>query len=68
MTVSKTITNTIKRIEPKSCIKRTIPIIHWLSQYRWKDDIFGDLIAGFTVAVMHIPQGKTSINLLFYST
>jgi hypothetical protein len=38
-----------------------IPIIQWLPHYKWRHDIIGDLIAGITVAVMHIPQGKRPI-------
>ncbi|XP_058791606.1 solute carrier family 26 member 10-like isoform X2 [Phymastichus coffea] len=55
--LSKTISNTIKKIKPESCMKSIIPILNWLPRYRWKNDIFGDIVAGITVAVMHIPQG-----------
>ncbi len=30
-----------------------------LPKYQWKKDLPSDLSAGFTVAVMHIPQGKS---------
>lgn len=33
------------------------PIIRSMKQYQIKTSLFGDLIAGLTVAVMHIPQG-----------
>ncbi|XP_032451964.1 solute carrier family 26 member 6 isoform X5 [Nasonia vitripennis] len=55
--LGRTIKNSIKNIEPKSCIRRLIPVIGWLPRYHFKRDLFGDLIAGITVAVMHIPQG-----------
>ncbi|KAF5308663.1 hypothetical protein FQR65_LT06124 [Abscondita terminalis] len=42
---------------PSSILFRTIPILEWLPKYNWRNDIAGDLIAGFTVAIMHIPQG-----------
>ncbi|XP_049820981.1 prestin-like isoform X2 [Aethina tumida] len=41
----------------KKGLLRFIPSISWLSHYRWKTDILSDLTSGFTVAVMHIPQG-----------
>ncbi|KAL0267185.1 UNVERIFIED_CONTAM: hypothetical protein PYX00_009534 [Menopon gallinae] len=32
------------------------PILRWLPRYR-KEDVLPDMVAGLTVAVMHIPQG-----------
>ncbi|XP_011502509.1 PREDICTED: solute carrier family 26 member 10-like [Ceratosolen solmsi marchali] len=55
--LSTKITNYLQKIKPTSYIKDIIPIIRWLPEYHWKHDLFGDLIAGITVAVMHIPQG-----------
>ncbi|XP_031828182.1 prestin isoform X2 [Nomia melanderi] len=46
-----------KKIKPMMALKNSIPLIGWLSKYDWKRDILGDIIAGITVAVMHIPQG-----------
>ena len=34
-----------------------LPILSWLPKYNWKSNFINDLVAGFTVAVMHIPQG-----------
>uniref|UniRef100_A0A1B0G2R5 STAS domain-containing protein n=1 Tax=Glossina morsitans morsitans TaxID=37546 RepID=A0A1B0G2R5_GLOMM len=34
-----------------------IPILQWLPKYSMKRDFLGDVLAGFTVAVMHIPHG-----------
>jgi len=42
---------------PLAWIVRFIPILDWLPKYNWKEDLTKDLIAGFTVAVMQIPQG-----------
>ncbi|XP_043217374.1 sulfate anion transporter 1-like isoform X2 [Amphibalanus amphitrite] len=39
------------------CLRRRLPILAWLPAYRYHDDLFGDVIAGTTVAIMHIPQG-----------
>ncbi|CAL8078988.1 unnamed protein product [Orchesella dallaii] len=43
--------------KPIRWLKRTFPILDWLPNYKWREDTPQDLIAGFTVAVMHIPQG-----------
>lgn len=34
-----------------------IPVLRWLPEYSFKNNLGGDLTAGVTVAVMHIPQG-----------
>lgn len=34
-----------------------LPIVQWLPKYSCKNYLVGDIIAGITVAVMHIPQG-----------
>ncbi|ALC43484.1 Prestin [Drosophila busckii] len=34
-----------------------IPILQWLPQYSLRRDLVGDIIAGFTVAIMNIPHG-----------
>ncbi|KAJ3640581.1 hypothetical protein Zmor_027137 [Zophobas morio] len=41
----------------KKILLKTIPVIDWLSHYKWRDNLLPDFIAGFTVAIMHIPQG-----------
>lgn len=40
-------------------ILNLIPVLKWLPKYSIKSDLPGDISAGVTVAVMHIPQGKT---------
>jgi hypothetical protein len=42
----------------KKLLLRTVPVVGWLRHYKWKNDIVADIVAGFTVAIMHIPQGK----------
>ena len=45
-------------------ITLTVPLIHvclvppitWIPKYDFKKNIAADLVAGFTVAIMHIPQ------------
>lgn len=34
-----------------------IPIVDWLPKYSIKNDLIADLIAGFTISILHIPQG-----------
>ncbi|VVC28642.1 SLC26A/SulP transporter domain,STAS domain,SLC26A/SulP transporter [Cinara cedri] len=38
--------------------KTVVPAIDWLfTNYQWSDDFVKDFVAGFTVAVLNIPQG-----------
>lgn len=38
--------------------KTVVPAIDWLfTNYNWSEDFFKDFVAGFTVAVLNIPQG-----------
>jgi hypothetical protein len=38
-------------------ISKHVPILDWLPKYSIKDCLLGDVVAGVTVAVLHIPQG-----------
>lgn len=42
---------------PVKVILGLFPILSWLPNYGWKTDLLSDAVSGFTVAVMHIPQG-----------
>lgn len=38
------------------CLPARVPPLAWLRHYDWRRDLPGDLAAGATVAVMHVPQ------------
>lgn len=64
--VSELTTRALKKIKSKKCtpvkwIVTLIPILSWLPKYNWKTDLAYDATAGFTVAVMNIPQGTYRI-------
>jgi len=40
-----------------SSLLKLVPILQWLPKYNWKGDFINDLVSGFTVGVMHVPQG-----------
>ncbi|XP_003707668.2 prestin isoform X2 [Megachile rotundata] len=56
-TIFQHISSRCQKFRLLNAVKQSIPLIGWLSAYNWKHDIFGDIVAGITVAVMHIPQG-----------
>jgi len=60
--VSNELSRRCKNIKSVALLKKTIPLIDWLSSYDWKNNISGDIVAGITVAVMHIPQGMLHLN------
>lgn len=41
----------------RNCIFDLFPILSWLPKYKIKQNLVGDLVAGITVSVMHIPHG-----------
>jgi Sulfate permease family len=47
----------LSNIRPLKTAKNLFPIFTWLPTYDWKLDFPCDVIAGVTVAIMHIPQG-----------
>lgn len=56
-------------VEKKECspfrkkLQKYIPILEWLPNYQWKDHFHGDVIAGLTVGIMHVPQGMAYASL-----
>lgn len=45
------------RCQPGKTVLSLFPALIWLPKYEWKENIVSDIVAGFTVAIMHIPQG-----------
>ncbi|XP_027661362.1 solute carrier family 26 member 6 [Falco rusticolus] len=41
----------------KSLLFRFLPFLHWLPRYPFKDWLLGDIASGFSVGIMHLPQG-----------
>ncbi|NWI87452.1 S26A6 protein, partial [Pitta sordida] len=41
----------------KSLLFRFLPFLRWLPRYPVKDWLVGDIISGFSVGIMHLPQG-----------
>ncbi|PIC28303.1 hypothetical protein B9Z55_020268 [Caenorhabditis nigoni] len=44
-------------------LQQYIPILEWLPNYKWKEHFHGDVIAGLTVGIMHVPQGMAYASL-----
>ncbi|XP_043488517.1 sulfate transporter-like [Polistes fuscatus] len=55
--LSEQISKRWRNASPWKMLKKSVPLIDWLPKYNWRSNILGDIIAGITVAVMHIPQG-----------
>lgn len=49
--------SSLKSLSVLSVLTSLVPIAQWLPRYDLRNNLVGDLISGFTVAVMHIPQG-----------
>jgi solute carrier family 26, other len=52
-----TFRNQLRKIRCMSLLYDFCPVLRWLPKYQIRDFLMGDIIAGITVAVMHIPQG-----------
>ena len=47
----------LKNFDFKGLLYDSCPVLRWLPDYQVQKNLMGDVISGFTVAVMHIPQG-----------
>ncbi|KAM6062049.1 solute carrier family 26 member 6 [Chlamydotis macqueenii] len=41
----------------KSLLFRFLPFLRWMPRYPVKDWLLGDIVSGFSVGIMHLPQG-----------
>ncbi|XP_053691118.1 prestin-like [Sabethes cyaneus] len=55
--VTEEVLNTVKSVSLTDCIKSVFPIFAWLPEYRWKSYFTADLLSGWTVGLMQLPQG-----------
>lgn len=58
LNIAETVQASARHFKCKQFVKETIPVLEWLPKYSIRNNLMGDIIAGITVAVMHIPQGK----------
>lgn len=49
--------NCCKGCSPLALIFRFFPFFNWIRSYSLKEYLINDLIAGFTILILHIPQG-----------
>lgn len=64
-TVGDGVCDLVQQFRVLSFLGNVIPVLKWLPKYSLRNDLVGDVTAGITVAVMHIPQGMTR-ELHFY--
>lgn len=53
----ETVQKSVKKISFVAILNALIPVTLWLPKYNCRQNLFGDITSGITVAVMHIPQG-----------
>ncbi|VDM13185.1 unnamed protein product [Wuchereria bancrofti] len=41
-----------------------VPILQWLPNYNWKNDVIHDVIGGLTIGIMHVPQDFSNLYML----
>uniref|UniRef100_A0A452IT98 STAS domain-containing protein n=1 Tax=Gopherus agassizii TaxID=38772 RepID=A0A452IT98_9SAUR len=52
----------------KSLLFQFLPILGWLPRYPVRDWLLGDIISGFSVGIMHLPQGKSRLHTVCQGT
>lgn len=57
MPVTSRVRNAYKNFSCLDLLLTVVPVLKWLPRYSVRDSLAGDVMAGITVAVMHIPQG-----------
>jgi hypothetical protein len=51
-----------KRFRWKKVVNKYLPFTDWLFNYKIKEDLMADIVAGITIAIMNIPQGVKHYN------
>lgn len=53
----KNFCESLKSLNAKEIVENFCPVFQWLPNYPVKKYLMSDIVSGFTVAIMHIPQG-----------
>lgn len=61
----ESICDNVKKIRVKNMIYDFCPALKWVPEYPIRKNLMSDFVAGFTVAIMHIPQVKNLLILLY---
>lgn len=54
----KTAGNLVKCSNKRKCIEKVLPFLRIYRKYKIRTDLPNDVIAGFTVGIMQLPQGQ----------
>jgi hypothetical protein len=57
-TAKENICDSIKNLKAREIIENFCPVLQWIPKYSARDNLMSDVVSGFTVAIMHIPQGE----------
>ena len=55
-----------KRWRWKKVLNKYLPFTDWLFNYKIKQDLMADIVAGITIAIMNIPQGVNPFNYKYH--
>lgn len=55
----------LRSLNAKEIVKNFCPVFQWLPNYPVSKYLMSDIVSGFTVAIMHIPQGELKILHMF---
>lgn len=52
----------------RRCMLTIFPFLKWMCFYRFKDWLLGDLLAGISVGLLQVPQGKKDTKIFHPQT
>lgn len=58
----KTAGNLVNCSNKRKCLEKVLPFLRIYRKYKIRTDLPNDVIAGFTVGIMQLPQGKILFN------